>query len=672
MNKILKRSSYALAALGLIATNALSVTNVFADDIDVCSSELTVDTCRATDVDSFNAGVDNLKVWYIVLDADIAMPGAITIDRSLSFDLNGYALGSDQAKTFLFVEDGATVTIDDTSESMSGQLYNRKNSNGNVVQVVEGSELRLKGGTITTTSTGEMYGVSLFGGSNIVMEGGAIDTSSGNAAAVASNGTENSDANIYIYSGELTSKWQAIYMPNQTELLITGDAEVNGGIFVRMGQVNINGDAVINAISTSNESGTDSIKDYYSQSNGYSWLPDAIVALVGNGAYKGTNGDNSLNITISENATINVNNSLGHAFALYEVGNAEQDITVTVEGGTFVAADQEAFVSQNLEDILGDNYSSRKSGFGEVENTPVITISGGDFSTTPDDSYIADGHTIYDFSTDEAGSYVVASSNIDVEASEDDDMETTSDQQAVEDSINAKLAALLDTLGTEDAPETDDYGNVVYDGLYINLDDLKEALLSGTTIYTEYVQYTYAEDPDEDAGEVELDYLNDYLELIAEYYPDEYTEFAALLGDATIAGGFEGNIYIGGIGYAYELDDEITLSYEIPEDLQETPDGYTREFKIIRIHYNRETSELEIDELDTTREDNTLYTSSDKFSTFVVAYADTADETEETKDDEDETSNPVTFDGGKLAFATIAGSSIVTTLWGITLAVKRH
>ena len=96
-----------------------------------------------------------------------------------------------------------------------------------------------------------------------------------------------------VNAGVLTAEFgPAIYMPGQVELTITGGT-LNGGISLRMGQVEISG-GTINAMT----SGSYDPKDYYDYS-GNAWLPDALYVF--NGTYNSDNATygNSLNMTIT-------------------------------------------------------------------------------------------------------------------------------------------------------------------------------------------------------------------------------------------------------------------------------------------------------------------------------------------------------------------------------------
>lgn len=85
-------------------------------------------------------------------------------------------------------------------------------------------------------------------------------------------------------------------------------------------------------------------------------------------------------------------------------------------------------------------------------------------------------------------------------------------------------------------------------------------------------------------------------------------------------------------GEVTELGKELTFTIAIPEALQNTEEGVTREFYIIRVH-NGVAETLEV----TVNEDGTLSFTTDRFSTYALAYTDTV---EEQGDENNETPTP--------------------------------
>lgn len=84
-------------------------------------------------------------------------------------------------------------------------------------------------------------------------------------------------------------------------------------------------------------------------------------------------------------------------------------------------------------------------------------------------------------------------------------------------------------------------------------------------------------------------------------------------------------------GNITKLGNKITITLDLPTNLPDIPTGYTRKFKVIRVHDGVAT------ELDTTINGNTFSFDSDEFSTYALTYTDVKEET--ASDEEEETSS---------------------------------
>ena len=77
------------------------------------------------------------------------------------------------------------------------------------------------------------------------------------------------------------------------------------------------------------------------------------------------------------------------------------------------------------------------------------------------------------------------------------------------------------------------------------------------------------------------------------------------------------------IGGVIRLGEPVRLSFEIPEEMREAAEGYTRRFYVIRYHIDHiEGDEIERLEADFDGESVTI--ENDKFSFFIVTYQDEA------------------------------------------------
>ena len=115
----------------------------------------------------------------------------------------------------------------------------------------------------------------------------------------------------------------------------------------------------------------------------------------------------------------------------------------------------------------------------------------------------------------------------------------------------------------------------------------------------------------------------------------QYLDLSVLM--TVVVDGDEANAVTGEVT---ELDKEVTFTIAVPEELKAVKEGYTREFYIIRVHEG-ETEKLPV----TVNADGTLSFKTDRFSTYALAYTDTAIE-EETPTDkpEDKPSSDVPAD----------------------------
>lgn len=254
--------------------------------------------------------------------------------------------------------------------------------------------------SITVRDSGEggkiisnYYGLSAKLGGHLVMESGTIES---HDAALTGNNTAG-NMNFTVTGGTLTAtEGPAIYMPGQVNLVITGGT-LNGGISLRMGQVNISG-GTINAVTKN----IDSPAEYYSYS-GNAWFPDALYVIGGTYNSDDETYGNSLNLNIT-GGTFNCTNGRGSAVAIYDLGKVEQKMNVTISGDAVLTTDA---TSRNAYDVLslGDiGVTSPKTGYNNPEYVGKVnsTITGGTFSSDPR-AYVAAGYK----ATENSGNWTV-------------------------------------------------------------------------------------------------------------------------------------------------------------------------------------------------------------------------------------------------------------------------
>lgn len=297
----------------------------------------------------------------------------IPINGNVNLDLNG--------KTFttvdcgLSVANGATLTVSDSGTG--GKLT----SSGTPIRVDgTGSKAIINNGTIESTND---YGIYAKNNGAIIVNGGTV--TSKDAALSGNNTTGN--MNFEVNGGTLTAaQGPAIYMPGQVNLTVT-NGTLNGGISLRMGQVNISG-GTINSIST----GIDSPAEYYNYS-GNAWLPDALYVFGGTYTSEDAQYGNSLNLNIT-GGTFNCLNDQGSAVAIYDIGKVAQTANVTISGGTFTAnsTTRKAYQVLNLSDI---GVTDPKAEYNNPDYVGKVnsSLTGGTYSADPS-AYVAPGYVV--------------------------------------------------------------------------------------------------------------------------------------------------------------------------------------------------------------------------------------------------------------------------------------
>ena len=346
--------------LFLMAAIALFVPSVMAAEVnDITSLKKCLNTggtCKVTD------------------NIDATTESNVTISKDVNLDLNGKTL-----KALLMVTGKDTVLTISSSEA-GGKLIGNTASQYSAI-TVDSAKLVLNSGTIVNEGS---YGVYCMNGATAIVNGGEITS---RASALGGN---NTTGTMYfeINGGTLTTEaGMSIYMPNQVSLKVT-DGTLNGGILVRMGTITISG-GTINAFKGTEEYPIDKPEDYYSFS-GNVWLPDGISVFGGTYTSDAEEG-NKLNLTIT-GGTINVDNKLGSAVAIYDFGKVKQDMKISITGGKFTTASttRNAYDVLTLKDI---GVSNPKAGYGVVNNLVTTSITGGSFNTDVT-KFVADKYVV--------------------------------------------------------------------------------------------------------------------------------------------------------------------------------------------------------------------------------------------------------------------------------------
>ena len=322
---------------------------------------------------------------YYVSD-NITLNHSLTISagETVTLDLRGQELTLQQ----LLVNGSLTIYDSQSSGQITSTITNE---NMGAIEVGTAGLLTLESGTISSPG----YGVYVFDGGKTIVNGGMITST---YAPLTGNNTTG-DMNFEVNDGTLTaSKGPAIYMPGQVSLKITGGT-LNGGISLRMGQVDISG-GTINAITEN----IDPIENFYNYP-GNAWLADALYVFNGTYTSENVSHGNSLNLNIT-GGTFNCTNGKGSAVAIYDLGKVDQNSQVNISGDAVLnsrADDRGAYQVLSLADVGVDEPAA---GYGKKEYVGKVstTITGGTFSSKPDADYIATG---YAATKNDAGKYVV-------------------------------------------------------------------------------------------------------------------------------------------------------------------------------------------------------------------------------------------------------------------------
>ena len=326
------------------------------------------------DITSLKECLNTGGACKVIDNIDATTESNVTISKDVNLDLNGKTL-----KALLMVTGKDTVLTINSSEA-GGKLIGNIASQKSAI-TVDSAKLVLNSGTIVNEGS---YGVYCKNGATAIVNGGEITS---RASALGGN---NTTGTMYfeINGGTLTTKaGMSIYMPNQVSLKVT-DGTLNGGISVRMGTITISG-GTINAFNGTEKYPIDKPEDRYF-SSGNLWLPDGISVLGGTYTSDAEEG-NKLNLTIT-GGTINVDNKLGSAVAVYDFGKVKQDMKISITGGKFTTASttRNAYDVLTLKDI---GVSNPKEGYGVVNNLVTTSITGGSFNTDVS-KFVADKYIV--------------------------------------------------------------------------------------------------------------------------------------------------------------------------------------------------------------------------------------------------------------------------------------
>lgn len=395
------------------------------------------------------------------------------------------------------------------------------------------------------------------------------------------------------------------------------------------------------------------------------------VVTVNNGIYNGTlwygiwitnNGNRS-------DVTIKYAEASSNRYGVYSaVDDGKQDVsdaTIMIEDGKYSGGTKAA---------VAVNKSGSEHSFG-------MSISGGEYSIAPDESYLAEGHEIYEtadatypYAVDETEVVNLPEAIYLTKGEKYDIMESTNAAAARYGNFSVSNVATLDGL--------------VLTGVETGVGELQYTLKNAGGMVKVVVFEAATADDDESESESEAATVREYatrlvadmlkngendaviltsgmidgieyegVELIeaalangykletltmaeprdADEWSDveAYDEILAELGDEeAVAAVYDGAVLLLAakdddevmLGAILELETPITMSVEIPSEYLETEDGIERVFYVVRGHVAKDGTKV-AERLNAVEHNGHLVFETDKFSTFAVTFVDTDEET---------------------------------------------
>lgn len=607
------------------------------------------------------------------------------------------------------------VALNDKTENLSIDITGGeiKASNGTALSI-NGGEVTLSDAVVHGGDTGIMlddgarltmssgvvdaftWVVTVFDNSEFVMNGGELNTTGPNSIGIAGNGTADpnsanygGNAKLTLNAGTINSNDLGVYAPQVDGITTLGkDLTINAkkcGVEIRAGELNVDG-ATINV---------DADAEYVFNPNGSGSTASGVAIAV---------AQHTTTMPISAN----VNDGKFTAPVAFAESNPQKNeeediakVSLLITGGEFDATNGKPVVAS--EDV-------------------IKFIQGGTFNKEVETKYIAEGYDLYDLSqdgpwiVDEATTVILpervflqVGETYEVELSDiakkygtfglsekiatvDENIITATevgtsvvnfqlhnynepldenfelivysvmpaDEDALDDEEEKDEVAQYATEQIAELIETGESSNeniILYDESDKNgVEVLKERLVSGDEIITEVVSESY--DDEEMYGQA-----------------DTYEEIKEVLGDDQILKMFDVRVLIktsngATLGQIVNLNTPKTISVELNEDDLTAPEGYSRNYYVIRGHQTI-NGEKVAEKIEATLEGNILSFESDKFSTFAVAYVDTetpVDPTDEpvepvvdpTDEPVEPTDEPVEAEAPNTGTVTTAGASAIS------------
>jgi len=723
----MKKNRMAFACLAMALSLGASIFTPLCAFAEV--DDMMLDSCDEIDNCAIVKNAEELRNFFVVDESEsyLTREGESTLIIGADFDmtLDYYIKGVDLSIylgdytitmndfSFLFYESkvriyGSESGALDNAAGYYSPLYIRENSdvtmNGGVIRSGEENEgdngVLVDDGAKFTLNDGKIYAktwvVTVFDNSEFVMNGGELNTTGPNSIGIAGNGTADpnsanygGNAKLTLNAGTINSNDLGVYAPQVDGVTTLGkDLTINAkkcGVEIRAGELNVDG-ATINV---------DADAEYVFNPNGSGSTASGVAIAV---------AQHTTTMPISAN----VNDGKFTAPVAFAESNPQKNeeedvakVSLLITGGEFDATNGEPVVAS--EDV-------------------VKFIQGGTFNKEVETEYIAEGYDLYDLSqdgpwiVDEATTVILpervflqVGETYEVELSDiakkygtfglsekiatvDENIITATevgtsvvnfqlhnynepldenfelivysvmpaDEDALDDEEEKDEVAQYATEQIAELIETGESSNeniILYDESDKNgVEVLKERLVSGDEIITEVVSESY--DDEEMYGQA-----------------DTYEEIKEVLGDDQILKMFDVRVLIktsngATLGQIVNLNTPKTISVELNEEDLTAPEGYSRNYYVIRGHQTINGGKA-AEKIEATLEGNILSFESDKFSTFAVAYVDTetpVDPTDEpvepvvdpTDEPVEPTDEPVEAEAPNTGTVTTAGASAIS------------
>lgn len=276
-----------------------------------------------------------------VFGADVVIPdredGVITTlmvneGQTLNVDLNGHTLTT---RAYAFYVNGGTLNISDSGDGAI--VTTMKNNAYPAVFVAKGGTCNMDSGLIDTTQVvldsetdyNWMYGVVCSGDGVFNMTGGKILTKSASGISI-TNGTASGTGAKFNIGGDAVLECDgcaAIYLADNKSITISDNAEIRGGMVLRMGDITVKDNAKVMSVPADKETAPLGSQVMLSGVD----TPDAaILALTG---IYGSALGNDLNIKIEGNAE--VTSFHRHAIEVATINTKfDQKVTVDIADGS--------------------------------------------------------------------------------------------------------------------------------------------------------------------------------------------------------------------------------------------------------------------------------------------------------------------------------------------------